>query len=283
MLGSKKEFQKSFLYQSCNDMADICKPLKNHFDIDYFAVQFEFINWETNKIENVSLWNSSTNFDTFYDYYKSIGNYKIDITTTLRQYHNYHGKFLVDTPEVAAFAQKNYNIFNTLRKTEKINNEEWIRYCFATSSNDSKYLNFYLNNQDLLNKFILYFKDRAAPLIKKARSGPAFIEEMTNQPGKDARVNVVGATQSFDNRSEFIKVIEPKHQRILNKNGEIVSVPNAEMECLKLLARGRSAKEIANILNISSRTVESNFTISKQRLQCFSRKDLLDVLEKNNL
>ena len=53
------------------------------------------------------------------------------------------------------------------------------------------------------------------------------------------------------------------------------------MHCLRLLANGRSAKEIGNILDISDRTVETNWQRSKIRLGCYTRKDLLDIMTKN--
>lgn len=42
-------------------------------------------------------------------------------------------------------------------------------YFYSTSSTNPQIINFYLNNLDLLQRFALYFRDRAASILKKCR------------------------------------------------------------------------------------------------------------------
>lgn len=283
MLPSKKVFQNNIGYISCNDVATICKPLTEHLGIDYFSFQYEFLNWETRRIENVFLCNSHEQLDIFYERYRKLGDYKIDATTNLANYQKLCGKYLLDSPEMVALTHEVYGIHNVLRKLESAGDNEWLRFIFATKSHDTKYLNLYLNNKHLLDKFILYFRDRAEPLITKAINNKVLFEEITTEPELNARVNCLGETSLAENYTNFLKSIEMTHYSLANKQGGIIKVPRGEMLCLQLLARGRNTKEIAIILGISSRTVESNINNSRRRLHCFSRRELLDLLELNNV
>ena len=49
----------------------------------------------------------------------------------------------------------------------------------------------------------------------------------------------------------------------------------AEFKCISQLAKGKGMKEIAEHLNISARTVETYINNAKNKLECFSKKQLL--------
>lgn len=51
-----------------------------------------------------------------------------------------------------------------------------------------------------------------------------------------------------------------------------------EIECIKLTVRGKTAKEIANLLNISYRTVESYLENIKSKLKINSKRELIDLV-----
>jgi len=52
---------------------------------------------------------------------------------------------------------------------------------------------------------------------------------------------------------------------------------NKQVECLYLLMRGLSAREIANVMGISKRTVESYMDIMKTKLHCQRKVDLIEI------
>ena len=56
-----------------------------------------------------------------------------------------------------------------------------------------------------------------------------------------------------------------------------------ESECLYFLMRGRSAKSIASVLHRSRRTIETHLNNMKERLNCSSRSDLIDLAFTYNL
>lgn len=65
------------------------------------------------------------------------------------------------------------------------------------------------------------------------------------------------------------------------------SLSTREYECLSFLARGKRVKEIALLLNLSPRTVESYVNIIKRKMNCFSTGKAIDIywqdFENNNL
>lgn len=283
MFPTKEIFRSNICYKSCNVVARICEPLKKHLGIDYFGIQCETINWKTGNIDSICLNNSYEQFDIFHDYHQKKGNYKIDIKANLENYQQNYNKYLLDSPKIVKVAHEIYGVHNVLRKLEKVNDNEWMKFVFATKSHDTKYLSFYLNNIDILDKFILYFKDKAETLIKKAAANKIFSRALAINHENGAVIKVIGETLLDKNRLNFLKQIELSHHRLVNKIGNIIKIPHGEMLCLQLLARGRTLKEIANTLNISPRTVESNLNNAKRRLNCFTRKELLDLLELNNV
>jgi DNA-binding CsgD family transcriptional regulator len=64
---------------------------------------------------------------------------------------------------------------------------------------------------------------------------------------------------------------------ILNKEQTPLPLSRRQQTCLFLLIRGKSAKEIAKILDISYRTVEVHLALIKQKLDCNSRSQLIEI------
>lgn len=68
------------------------------------------------------------------------------------------------------------------------------------------------------------------------------------------------------------------------QNASLLSL--RERQCLKCLLEGKTAKETASELNISYRTVESYFENIKDKLNCYSKRELFttaQILEKHDL
>lgn len=281
MLPNRTTFKKHICFTSCNDIDAICSPLKKHLGIDYFSCLYEFIDLEKMQLESVCFKNSARNFEIFYDHNIKKTSYKINIVKTLENYQKHNNQFLLDGHEVAALGHKVYGSHNHLRKLEKINDNEWVRYFFATKSSDPKYLNTYFNNQDLLNHFILYFRSKTNSLLANAKKDILVTEQLVKKDEGNIMENVLGETALVASKEQFLQEIQLTHYPLNTLSGKVVNVPRAEYNCLKLLATGRSAKEIGMILNISSRTVETNFQNAKLRLGCYTRKNLLDIMDKN--
>lgn len=61
-----------------------------------------------------------------------------------------------------------------------------------------------------------------------------------------------------------------------------VHLPEQHAICLKLLASGKSSKEIARVMNISHRTVESYISKAMRLLGCSSSKELISLYRDND-
>lgn len=63
---------------------------------------------------------------------------------------------------------------------------------------------------------------------------------------------------------------------ILNRKHSPFKLTEKQENCLFLLLRGRSYKEIAKILAVSPRTIESHIDALKNKLNCYSRADIIE-------
>lgn len=61
-------------------------------------------------------------------------------------------------------------------------------------------------------------------------------------------------------------------------NLAMVKLSNREKECLQYIRQGRTAKETANFLNISRRTVETHIVHIKDKFNCHTKSQLLNKL-----
>lgn len=94
---------------------------------------------------------------------------------------------------------------------------------------------------------------------------------------------------------EFFNLISGNYQNHMNKQELLVGsfsvdtmkkeykLTRRESECLFFLLRGKPAKEISRILDISEKTVWYYLDEVKQKLQCHSRSELFDACIQNGL
>jgi DNA-binding CsgD family transcriptional regulator len=65
------------------------------------------------------------------------------------------------------------------------------------------------------------------------------------------------------------------------KNGSSIFWTRQELKCANYLAQGQSTKEIARILSISPRTVESHLKNIKNKGNIYSNKDIIKLYRAN--
>lgn len=76
--------------------------------------------------------------------------------------------------------------------------------------------------------------------------------------------------QNSDNILSSYEVIDS------SKNSELPPLTNRQNEMLFFLLRGKSAKEIADNLHLSARTVEDHITSLKDKFGCYTKSELID-------
>ncbi len=146
---------------------------------------------------------------------------------------------------------------------------------FATTRNNYSIVNFYLNNLDILKTFIIYFKDKAQDLIRKFETNKIkIISNENDNKEKENRLypnlNIVSSSL----KKEFLNSLEINKFFLINNNNEIY-LTKRETECLHWCVLGKSASEIAILLNISPRTVESHLSTVKLKLNCTKQSQLV--------
>lgn len=132
-------------------------------------------------------------------------------------------------------------------------------YCdsfgFATSTHNETILNSYFTNLDLIKKFVKYFRRDAASILHQAERHKIILP--LNED-----------TTSYLYRSEKLKLF------LMSENPSEKLTPR-QLECTHLVMKGMSAKQIADELKISPRTVEIYLNEIKRRLRCKSRTELI--------
>ena len=146
---------------------------------------------------------------------------------------------------------------------------------FATTKENYEVINFYLNRLDLLYHFILYFKDQAGKIID------------TNDPKKLIRIEdrcpqnlELQGGEITKRPQDFISQTVIKRFSLTTERG-IVFISKREAECMRHLGASKTVKEIAKVMSLSPRTVESYLTNIKNKLNCSSKSEIINLFEQN--
>lgn len=151
---------------------------------------------------------------------------------------------------------------------------EHVNFLCSTSGME----NFFLNNLELMNKFILYFRNKAHKIIQKADNDR--IVKPWNFP--DFKINLNdSAFSSTEDINSLEKILQPK-KFYLSLNEQEIHFTKSEMLCAELVILGKTAKEIAQILNKSKRTVESQIESIKYKTFCNTKSQLINLLLEHN-
>lgn len=174
-----------------------------------------------------------------------------------------------------------YNIWHGINLTRKENDYLEVTY-FATKKENPNVVNTYINNLEYLKKFIYYFKQNAPDLIdtsdlaklavqrSEVSSYDEYIKmEMANELARDQYKKFIDATAT--------------HKYYLGDAYSHEAISKREIECLIYLSRGKTAKEIGKIINISPRTVEFYLNNLKSKLKCTYTSQVVDIFYRSDL
>lgn len=139
-------------------------------------------------------------------------------------------------------------------------------FSFAADKNNFSIINTYLSNLDILKSFTKYFKEQAALIIKKAEKNKIIL------PFNQDPVNFI----SEDNYNVSLLSKLMPYENLTNVNLSV-----KQRECSILLLRGKTAKEIAEILGLSARTVEYYLNTLKVKFGCKNKAALIAQLSQH--
>lgn len=242
-------------------MSDLCRPL-HRLNITYFSHVH---------IDNDNQFSALSNNPDFSKHYLLNEYYDADLhlaqTEQLGQFVIWdaleqNGKSAKLYQEASEFGVK--HTFSLIEK----GNTGTHYYHFATHLIGQSMNQVYLSHIDLLKMFILYFKDKVSQ--SKTLSQGYNMKFSVNMSASDDIENTISLAKPI-NRSDFLNEIPIKHYSPLNG---LKSLSFREMQILAWLHYGKTADEIAIILNIAVITVKKHIVSIKNKTSCYTQFQL---------
>ncbi len=248
---------KHFVRKSQVDIANICEPLFNEINLNYFHYAQMFQDGSMFELHSSMNWHDhfyATSYKTQVPLPKKeikVGSYNLclwqgtmdeQVVHDARNLHNF------DYPLSITVAQKSY----------------FEVFCFGTHLGNHQILNHYFNHLDKLIRFTQEFKDRAILLIKKAKERKFILPK------------------NYQAKELSILANLGKELTIRGYWGE-VKITLKELNILKLISKGSTAKQIAKALNRSPRTIEMQINYLKKKLGCERKNELILLAHNNNI
>ncbi|MDF1929485.1 helix-turn-helix transcriptional regulator [Legionella pneumophila] len=152
--------------------------------------------------------------------------------------------------------------FTIVRKNE--NHCDYFHFIGNRHQKDMN--NYYLHNKWLLDKFCDYFLERAAKVLAYSEKENRFTLTNTAEHPFPLKIHSSALNQFLKDYHFEQFGLKP------------VCLPKRQIECAQLLVRGKTAEEIAIILNLSKRTVEHYINILKRKLNAHNKGLLITKL-----
>ncbi|MDF2868078.1 MAG: hypothetical protein K0S11_1548, partial [Gammaproteobacteria bacterium] len=250
-----------------NDIAQICQCINDAFGITYFSYVKAYEDGTHFCIANTPSW-----LELFYSKL-------LDKTCAFARGSNLYGSGNVlwttlNQQHIYGPAKEYFNIDNgiTLIRQTK---EACDFYCFGSKPDNHTIINFYLNNLDILQHFILYFREKGKSIIEKAELDRQILPVFQRNLPKQLDYTFEVAPQI---RAKFLADLSLEQYILAN-----VYLTKRETQCLWLLSKGQTAKDIGKRLGISNRTVETHLQHLKTKTNLARKSDLVSfaTLEQN--
>lgn len=255
---------KKHLRSCCKAVDKIAQPLFESFDLTFFSYKrskgddFLFLtnnySWLMNCIDK-------------------------DYVHYLSEFHPEQDLFIwdairIDSPLIKIYqdAKENFNIDHgiTIIKT---NGDLEEHFNFATTNDNSQMNNFYMHHIEILERFIIYFKSKAAKLIELSQNQVISLKE-------------VGTIRSSLQSEEFYRDIDFFFENTQIKNIEIyvnsvkVEINYTLAQTAYFLLKGFSYKEIAKNMYVSLKTIEARLAKLRKLTDTKNKSELIKLLSQ---
>lgn len=153
--------------------------------------------------------------------------------------------------------------------------EKYIEvFAFGTNNKIKNFFELVINNIKKLEWFCVYFRETGKTLIHDIeKSKVKFYDKIEFKFfNDDVDKNLF--------EDEFFKATKLSHYPIRGKLGDC-QLSAREFECLLWAYKGKTAKQTAKILGLSSRTIEDYLINLKSKLGCESKLELYDIASDN--
>ncbi|MCH9743519.1 MAG: LuxR C-terminal-related transcriptional regulator [Gammaproteobacteria bacterium] len=307
-IGEKMSLENHIALTSSTVVDELCKPLKEFFKIEYFQFRRTF-----NDRSRIVLSNRPDFIRHYYEYkrYDAYGTFenthsKIGLDTPVfgidleehiessaqkkvreelptSDKHGIQSTFVLwsaledDTVFKEIFADcKSFNIYNGITLAEE-GTDHCTFYHFAAAADDLAAVTLFVQNIDLLKRFILYFKEQARDLIEDANKSRiiAPIEKSIVEPSKKTF-----STFTPFSKKQFLKSTPLKKICIDERNN--IQLNRKEAICACALVQGKNARQISEYLNLSKRTIEDMVVQLRSKFDANSKNELIEKLIKTD-
>lgn len=250
-----------------NEIKEICKPLYL-IGLDYFTLDRIYNNKSRIILTNRPDWILHYYNNNYYEYNLFDHN---KIYNTFTPWH-----ILKQNPVYTAAAEFNISSGLTIIKPQ---NKFCDFYNFGASASKSNLSDMYsLASNGLLERFIIYFIEKAAKLLKAVEKNKILLPTSNDFyfPSKSSNYEFLQEKRLFLSLTKINKVYlgERFNNEYLTKR---------ELQCIMQLNQGKTCQEIASSLHISRRTMEVHLSHIKAKLNCETLYELGAVLEKLNI
>ncbi len=247
------------------DLNTICQPLFSTTDITYFTHSIHFKDGAISTLTTCPAWTEHFFKEKYYNGLYVVQN---NISSKTR----YMLWSVLPPSQALNDSSQYFDIDNgiTILEFEK---ECCHCYLFATRRDNIQIANFYLNNLDVLERFILYYKDRAKKIIELAIKNKIVT---VNNLNLDDR-NLVHHKITDEQKKVYLEKT-PIQNYYVSLDNKTIALSRREMDCIKLIAQGKSSTETAALLSISFRTVEKHIENVKLKLDCHKKSELISKI-----
>lgn len=250
-------------------ISKICSPLKECFDIAYFGYYRILNNGRYFLVSNCPAWiECLCHYDNIYntEFFKTLPQYfsKFEPTITIWPDNT------LDESLQFLKSNKVYNGINIVHE----NKNTLEGYFFGTEINSPLIRDFYRSRLYVLENFILHFQKISAKLIDTtdvSRLGTS----PTMQNNYPLIENIFKNTTPWEEK--IIKFNALLNSNIVEEIHEIAKqnlLSPRELQCLSQSSTGMTAKEIARVLGIGYRTVETYLDRIRIKTGCQTKQEL---------
>lgn len=249
---------------SSSEINEICAPLFRNSPIKFFRYVKVFSNGEYITLCNDSRW---VEHYLLHDYYK-LAYYENNSLAWEKAPSIF--LWLPFDNELLSDAKNYYDIDHGVTLLEK-NKSYCELFHFASNRQGGSAINFYLNYEDTLKRFIAYFKFKAAKLISTVEKQKIIIPGF-NENDKDSLIN------SSHNKEDFLNATSMDYSVLNIETKQIVNLNKIEMKCCYYSIAGKNVKEIANTLGLSHKSINKYLDNIRLKLGIYSKHQLDKVI-----
>lgn len=244
----KFDLKNHIALTSAKEIEQICEPLKK-FGITYFTYFKTFNDGSHIRLSNHGPWTEHYYNREFYN-------------VIIQQVPTVNGFILwscLDAYPIFQEAEEYFNVSNGVVLVVR-SGDIVERYFFGSTKDNEVIKRFFSFNVDSLNRFVLYFKDKAYDLIQEATTSRIFSSHTGLIINPDEDVN------KDENVNAFFEATKIEKYCVMIDGAEFC-FPEREAQVLAMMKKGWTSKEMAKKLDVLPRTIDSHRIRLKERLQ----------------